>query len=181
MTRCDGENMTARVTAYCVPCMQALAREEEERCDRIFREFTRRAQVARAGGAGGQERRLVVLGCRGDTGPVTKEERRDEADIKREKRRCDTLFLTSVPITADTIPFLGFQQEEVVSALLWEVRGGEAKEVRERIREEVRRWHPDKFVQKLGERIVVEEREEVLERVKAVAQALNDYGSLNNR
>lgn len=174
--------MTARVTAYCVPCMQALAREEEERCDRIYREFTRRAQVARAGVPGAQERRLVVvLGTQGDAGPGSKEERRDEADIKREKRRCDSLFLTSVPITADTIPFLGFHQEEVVSALLWEVRGGEAKEVRERIREEVRRWHPDKFIQKLGGRIVAEEREQVMERVKNVAQAINDYGSLNNR
>ena len=29
--RCGGENMAARVMAYCLPCMEAVAREEEER------------------------------------------------------------------------------------------------------------------------------------------------------
>ena len=31
MLRCGGENMAARVMAYCLPCMEAVAREEEER------------------------------------------------------------------------------------------------------------------------------------------------------
>ena len=29
MLRCGGENMAARVMAYCLPCMEAVAREEE--------------------------------------------------------------------------------------------------------------------------------------------------------
>ena len=29
--RCGGENMAARVMAYCLACMEAVAREEEER------------------------------------------------------------------------------------------------------------------------------------------------------
>ena len=58
---------------------------------------------------------------------------------------------------------------------------------------QVRRWHPDKFTQKLGSRIVPDQKEkvtihiwhkkaifnivvQVMERIKAVAQALNDYG-----
>ena len=29
--RCGGENMAARVMAYCLACMEAVAREEQER------------------------------------------------------------------------------------------------------------------------------------------------------
>ena len=31
LLRCGGENMAARVMAYCLACMEAVAREEEER------------------------------------------------------------------------------------------------------------------------------------------------------
>ena len=53
--------------------------------------------------------------------------------------------------------------------------------VKIRIREEVRRWHPDKFLQKLGLRVVKGERDQVMERVKSVSQALNDYGKFSSR
>ena len=35
---------TSRITAYCWPCMRALAKEEEEKCEQIFKEFARRSQ-----------------------------------------------------------------------------------------------------------------------------------------
>ena len=44
-----------------------------------------------------------------------------------------------------------------------------------RLREEIRRWHPDKFRQKVGPRILDQEAAAVMERVNTVAQALNEY------
>ena len=48
--------------------------------------------------------------------------------------------------------------------------------VKRQIREEVRRWHPDKFRQKLGRDISKVELPAVMERVKHVSQALNQFG-----
>jgi hypothetical protein len=43
---------------------------------------------------------------------------------------------------------------------------------RRAVREALRRWHPDKFGQRFGGRLAPEDRERILERVKAVSQAL---------
>ena len=48
--------------------------------------------------------------------------------------------------------------------------------IKRKIREEVRRWHPDKFKQKHGQDIYKVELLAVMERVKHVSQALNQYG-----
>ena len=48
--------------------------------------------------------------------------------------------------------------------------------IKRAIREAIRRWHPDKFKQKLGPRILKTEFSEVMERVTYVAQALNNFG-----
>ena len=99
-----------------------------------------------------------------------------EDESRREREKCHYLFSSSVPVTADMIPFPGFQGDQVVSCLLQGLGRGQGVLIRSKIREEVRRWHPDKFLQKLGCRVAEVEREEVMGRVKAVAQALNDYG-----
>ena len=44
------------------------------------------------------------------------------------------------------------------------------------IQKEIRRWHPDKFVQKFSYRIEEEERDCVLQKVKEIAQLLINYG-----
>lgn len=41
------------------------------------------------------------------------------------------------------------------------------------LRDQMKRWHPDKFLQKFGNHIVSTEREQVLQRVKQVSQELN--------
>ncbi len=43
---------------------------------------------------------------------------------------------------------------------------------RRAVREALRRWHPDKFGQRFGGRLAAADRERILERVKAVSQAL---------
>ena len=56
------------------------------------------------------------------------------------------------------------------------VRESGAEDIKKKIREELRRWHPDKFWQKMSHRIAVEDKEAVMERVKRVSQALTNYG-----
>ena len=43
----------------------------------------------------------------------------------------------------------------------------------------MRRWHPDKFLQKLGERIVEEEKEEVND-IDVDVYDIDDYGKFND-
>ncbi len=43
---------------------------------------------------------------------------------------------------------------------------------RRAVREALRRWHPDKFGQRFGSRLAAADRDRILERVKAVSQAL---------
>ena len=180
--RCNGPHYTARIMAYCSSCMQTLAREEEENCERIYREFSRRSQVVRRTAEDrNMENRVVVFMGRMAIEDTEVEKELEEAEIRKEQRKCEKLFGSSTPITIETIPFKGLGSKEVVTILLRGVVTSEPAVVKTRIREEVRRWHPDKFLQKLGLRLVSEEKEEVMERVKCISQALNDYGKLSSR
>ena len=51
--------------------------------------------------------------------------------------------------------------------------------MKRKIREEIRRWHPDKFKQKHGAKIYKVELPAVMERVTHVSQALNQFGRDN--
>ena len=180
--RCNGPHYTARFMAYCSTCMQELAREEEENCERIYREFSRRSQVARrtAEDRNVDRRVVVVMGRMAEEDTVVEKDM-EEADIRKEQRKCEKLFCSSTPITIAAIPFEGLCSRDIVTILLRGVVMSQPAVVKTRIREEVRRWHPDKFLQKLGLRLVTEEKEEVMERVKCISQALNDYGKLSSR
>lgn len=64
---------------------------------------------------------------------------------------------------------------ERISAFLFEgVNGNEPKLRRERVREALLRWHPDKFEGKLGAKLDAKEKERILEGVGIVARCLND-------
>ena len=97
---------------------------------------------------------------------------------KREKvrRMVEALFESEETVVPAMVPFKDMEEGEVVECLLEEVVGKGAEEVKKKIREELRRWHPDKFWQKVGSRVGEEHKEEVMERVKRVSQALNNYG-----
>ena len=79
------------------------------RCDEIYREFTRselKEQERRTG------RRMVInLLERTDH---TNYNELGERERKIEGRKCDRIFLSSAPITADMVPFQGFQGDQVV-------------------------------------------------------------------
>ena len=44
------------------------------------------------------------------------------------------------------------------------------------IREQQRRWHPDKFSQHYGQCLCEDDREKILEHVKQLSQSINDFG-----
>lgn len=64
---------------------------------------------------------------------------------------------------------------EIVDAMLGHCGNDSEDVIKKIIREEVRRWHPDKFKQKIGHRIIDGQSEKVLEEVKRIAQAILSY------
>ncbi len=73
-----------------------------------------------------------------------------------------------LPFTARTTP------DDVIDALL-EGKEGEA-ELKGAVREELRRWHPDKFAQKYGARFAEGEKDTIMAVVTHVSQSLINYG-----
>jgi NF-kappa-B inhibitor-like protein 1 len=69
----------------------------------------------------------------------------------------------------------GAPQDELQRVVLYGAEGPE--EQRRRLRTELVRWHPDKFVAKFGRRLAAGDRERVLERVNALSQQLNAIGA----
>lgn len=65
-------------------------------------------------------------------------------------------------------------EERISEFILHEVEKGNSKVRRERIREALLRWHPDKFEGKLGTKLVVKEKDIILEGVGIVARCLNN-------
>ncbi len=60
--------------------------------------------------------------------------------------------------------------DDVRAIILYGTSGPD--EARRRVRTELMRWHPDKFVAKFGARLVAGERERVLDKVKHISQML---------
>ena len=54
-------------------------------------------------------------------------------------------------------------------------------EYKKYLREQQIQWHPDKFLQKCGARLKDEDRERIMERVKQIAQILNQLSSGCNK
>ena len=52
-------------------------------------------------------------------------------------------------------------------------KSGDSAVYRKYLREQQVRWHPDKFLQKLGQRLKAEDHNKILAKVKEISQALN--------
>ena len=77
-------------------------------------------------------------------------------------------------IRARDIPF---DQDTPSDAILDVILGPDASDSgKARIREAILKWHPDKFSQVFGSRVVAADREKVLSIVTRVSQALLNYG-----
>jgi len=94
----------------------------------------------------------------------------------RQERMCDKLFNTEEIITASDIPFENFEATKILDIIIGDAEGQNADVVKKKIREAIRRWHPDKFQQKVGERICEKDADLVMEKVKLISQALTNFG-----
>ena len=101
---------------------------------------------------------------------------RERKKKEKEARLCFKLWESDDPITPNGIPFQGMEDVTILDIMLELVKDSGAEEVKKKIREELRRWHPDKFWQKMSHRVALKDKEEVMERVKRVSQALTNYG-----
>ncbi|GAB4819883.1 hypothetical protein N2152v2_006929 [Parachlorella kessleri] len=86
---------------------------------------------------------------------------------------------TDAPIHYKDVPWILPQetasQEELQHVVLYGASTHEEK--RRRLRSELVRWHPDKFVSKFGARLAEGDRQRVLDRVNATSQLLNALNS----
>ena len=170
---CGGQNKVSamRMMEFCIPCVDRLAREEDELCDKIYQAYSRDSIDRNVTDV------VVVMNKKEDFAACNDEKAVvDRTRVKKELRMCERLFLHSGPISSEKLPFKDLEPREIVMILLEEVKGKEKQLVKETIREAIRKWHPDKFLQKHGHRIMDLEKDAVMERVKMVAQAINDYG-----
>ena len=94
---------------------------------------------------------------------------------EKQEKLCERLFTTSDVITLSDLPYKNMKAEEILEMVTCKC-GSEPTEIKKRIREELLRWHPDKFRQKFGERIDKEEQDGVMEHVKHISQILINYG-----
>jgi hypothetical protein len=75
------------------------------------------------------------------------------------------------PIRYGGVPWLVEDKEDARAIILYGTTGEGEK--RKRLRLELMRWHPDKFVAKFGARVGEAEHDRVLQRVKEISQMLN--------
>lgn len=101
---------------------------------------------------------------------------KENHEKKKYQKMCQKIFFSEEKIGREDIPLKDMDVGKIIDILLDDVKDKSKEEIKNKIREEVRRWHPDKFMQKIGERIVENEKSQVMDSVKAIAQALNSYG-----
>lgn len=93
---------------------------------------------------------------------LQEKQRVTRAQQLEQKQAVKRLFESQQNIQAQDIPFQGWPDADIVLGLLDGEEG--------RMREEVRRWHPDKFLQRFGGRIQEQNLDSVMERVKRISQ-----------
>lgn len=89
---------------------------------------------------------------------------------------CRMLFESDSEVCLGSIPFKDMDDGQILEVLLEDVKDSGAEELKKKIREEIRRWHPDKFWQKVGQRVAEDQKEEVMKKIKEISQALTNYG-----
>ena len=85
---------------------------------------------------------------------------------------CAKLFGSIQKVSFIDIPFEGLSDKQIMHILFEDIS---EDHIHKKIKDEIRRWHPDKFKQKLGGKFVAEDKDLIMERVKTVSQALNAY------
>jgi len=85
------------------------------------------------------------------------------------------LFESGELVGVEDIPYTGITPPQIIDLMIERAETKEKEAVKKVIREELRRWHPDKFKQKIGGRIKEGEEQLILDKVKTIAQALTTF------
>ena len=101
---------------------------------------------------------------------------KEKKQREKQEKLCEKLFTNRTGvITLSDLPFKDLKAEQILEIVTAKC-GSQAADIKKRIREELLRWHPDKFRQKLGDRIEKDQLSQVMDHVKHVSQILINYG-----
>ncbi|XP_078063714.1 NF-kappa-B inhibitor-like protein 1 isoform X1 [Mustelus asterias] len=142
------------------------AEEEERRKEREQREFQERLEAE-------HQRYLEQAGRKGQEVAGSRK--------RRYERGCAEVFGRGSTAASDgrltyaDIPWPAPRGtvEEMVAVILHGVEQGERAAYRRYLRQQQVVWHPDRFLQRCGERLAETERQRILDTVTALSQALN--------
>nr|KAG5712106.1 hypothetical protein BaRGS_020832 [Batillaria attramentaria] len=108
------------------------------------------------------------------------EEKEKQAQYKKKRTAYETNYQTV--LTDESGLVLGFRDipwpskgsiESVMDVLFCDLGIKCKTALKKYVKQQQVRWHPDKFLQKFGERIEEQSKDKVLERVKQISQAIN--------
>ncbi|EFN57300.1 hypothetical protein CHLNCDRAFT_143906 [Chlorella variabilis] len=160
--------------------MQAHRRAEEEKMRAAFSKRRRKEEAVREAyrAQAEAESRRILEEQRGQDAAWRAAVAEGQAGAKRASYEARWQFFSSkhpeAVVGYGDVPWIlaaeGAPQEELQRVVLYGTSGTE--EQRRRLRTELIRWHPDKFVSKFGRRLAPADRERVLARVNAVSQQL---------
>ena len=108
----------------------------------------------------------------------TEREKKSLAELKNAYEiKCKVLFGTSEEtVEYKDIPW-PYPKEKGIRAikdfLLCDVQQNDVKTLKKYLRDQQIRWHPDKFVQKCGNKLKPEEKDRIMKRVNQISQELN--------
>jgi len=102
-------------------------------------------------------------------------------EIKMKKNHllmCEKLFHSQECISLQDIPFDKLDASQIIEIILdgLDCSVADTEAQKKAVREAIRKWHPDKFQQKMGGRIIDSEKILVMERVKQISQVLTSFG-----
>ena len=85
---------------------------------------------------------------------------------------CSRLFDSVQNVSILDIPFKGLSDQQIIHIMFENIT---EDSVSKKIKEEIRRWHPDKFKQKLGLKFVAGDNDSIMKRVNLISQAINAF------
>lgn len=156
----------------------------DEWADRIYNEFMRRRRPAESTPNRNEKSqpstatRMPKL----ENSKQNKEEPRRRCKIENlYKKFCDQFLAEESPsrvIAKDDFPFTTENSyNEIISAVCGSaVENSDAALAKKAIRDELRKWHPDKFMQKYGSRLREKDRASIESIVTHISQALIQFG-----
>ena len=100
------------------------------------------------------------------------------ATLTEYEKQCQVIFDSNLKTNLKFIdipwPGKGDTKEMINIVVKWSEMKTETEEERRKfLKEQQVRWHPDKFLQKCGIRLGIDDREKIIEQVKELSQEIN--------